>query len=608
MTRPPTEILVHIAAASSASDDVRYRTLAQAYADYEPAARVNVGTVSFVKDSVGSVDKASRVGSSGEPAHVVSFEEYRQPVSSTAIDGQIADSQSLRSVSLSFESVWDNVTSPGVVPVPLPVPPPRPEVHKRHLHYVSPNDYIPDSQSGDERRTRRRRMTDREDKNSTALSERVFGVSRVEETRIEETQDLLSSRVTDNHTIAGDIRIHAAASPDLSTMHLDVAHLTDRVLGDSQDWLPSHRGRPQRLALGQRSANSQQSPRNEDNDTFLKRSPPLHEWDAIPSSAPGSSPDLGAGQPVGLGVDVPSSLPEESGKVVLTVASSSCEQLGLSAGLSSSVVSGVSGLLRADSEPIRTKRQRESDHESIRTSGLDHKKQNLHARRASDIGQPSPKKVRGDLVFEAGSSIASPGKTGTAMNVPNGTLRDLSQPFPSSSPTASAPGLYLDQTVRIISPDPPVSCEHLDPAALVTDKMAKLASDLDLERRYRPSPSPDSRAVRPFERGYWRLSTASWPATVRQQAWSFLKTYIGAGDAGWSVWCSRDPAPHTWLRLSCFAATAGHTYLILYLASQRHILATGAVWLDASGTPTITVPPRKRKQTSGSADVFTNTY
>ncbi|KAL1891876.1 hypothetical protein Sste5346_007421 [Sporothrix stenoceras] len=588
MTRPPTEILVHIAAASRASDDVRYRALAEAYGNFEPAERVNVASFS---SSV-----------------VSSFTEFRQPVSSAGIVpyATIVAGSSFETVNLSFDSVWDNVQSPGVVPAPLPAQKHHQPLQKRHQHYVSPHDYIPDSQSQDERRTRRKTLDD-ERVDEIEFSQRIYDVSRIddsriEDSRIEESQEVLSSRPENDSDCESNIWIRNVASPDLSAMPMDITHLSESILEDSQEQ-EQQQPHPPRQPLTQRSANSQQSSQNDDDVAFLKSSPPLHEWDAIPSSTVASSPDLGAGQPHSFTADVPSSLPEESGKVIIRVDTSSRELRGPSANLSSSM---ATGLTRAESEPIRTKRQRESDYVSAERPGLDRRQQNLDTRRASDSEQPPQKKQREEPVIEPNTAIAIMEKTTTV--APKSAIRDLSQPFPSSSPTASAPGLYLDHSLRIISPDPPVACEHLNPAALITEKMAKLARDLDLERRYRPLPSSDSRAIRPFERGYWRLNTAGWPASLRHQAWSFLKTYIGAGDAGWSVWCSRDPAPHTWLRLSCFAATAGHTYLILYLASRRQILTTGAVWMDGSGTPTITVPPRKKKQTSGSVDVFTNAY
>lgn len=589
MTRPPTEILVHIAAASRASDDVRYRALARAYANFEPTGHVDIASFSS--------------------SAVSSFTEFRQPVSSAGIVPvtTIAAGLSFQSVNLSFESVWDNVQSPGIAPVPAPAQSLRPPPQKRHQHYVSPHDYIPDSQSQGDQRTRRRTLDNDERMNETVSSQRIYDASRiedsrVEDSRIEESQEVPSSRVENDTDDESNIRIRDAASPDLSAMPMDITPLSDSILGDSQEQAQPQLP-PPRQPLLQRSANSQHSSQNEDDDAFLKSSPPLREWDAIPSSVVPSSPDLGAGQPHSFMADVPSSLPEESGKVVIRVDMPARDMRGLSANLSSSI---VPVLTRADSEPIRTKRQREAGSASLERSSLDRRLQNLDRRRASDAEQPPQKKKREELVIEANASAVT--KETKAKGLPEGVIRNLSQPFPSSSPTASAPGLYLDQSLLIISPEPPVACEHLDPVALITEKMAKLARDLDLERRYRPVSSSGNRAIRPFERGYWRLNTAGWPATLRHQAWSFLKTYIGAGDAGWSVWCSRDPAPHTWLRLSCFAATAGHTYLILYLASQRQILTTGAVWMDGSSTPTITVPPRKKKQTSGSVDVFTNTY
>ncbi|EFX02537.1 hypothetical protein CMQ_5898 [Grosmannia clavigera kw1407] len=151
-------------------------------------------------------------------------------------------------------------------------------------------------------------------------------------------------------------------------------------------------------------------------------------------------------------------------------------------------------------------------------------------------------------------------------------------------------------SLRILPPEPALSCAHLDVAALVTDELAKLAHDLDLARRYRPS-EPAVRVLRPFERGFWKVNTSSWTAKSRHETWEFLAKYVGQGSAGWGVWCSRDEEPHAWLRLHCFAAVAGHTYLLLYAASKQ-VQDMEVAWLDALGTPVIVVSPKKRRRTA----------
>lgn len=496
MPPPLTEILVHVAAASRAADDARYRALAQAYADFEPARRLDV---------LGASASAS-----------ASVEARRQPARSalpTVRAGDCVAGSPFQFAAVSFASVWDNAHSPALPQAGMGPPPSQPTPDNRHC-YVSPNDCIPDSQPDNAVQTRRRRLsrpTDRAEMEAPATARR--------EPR---------SR---------------AASPDLSALPLRPDATADELPDDVCDG-PSTRS-----------------------------SPPLGRGDAVPSSAAGPSWDSGNRQPGSYDIDVPSSLPEEAGRVVLRVDGSSSAEPA-----------------RADTEPTRTHAKRKSPSRSASRE---------------DDGPPSSKKMR--VSFHAAADSAAADNAAAA-------LRALSQPFPSSSPpTARAPGLPVDQSLQILSPEPPVACDHLDPASLITEKMAKLARDLDLQHRYRPRPptredQAHGRAVRPFERGHWRLRTSGWPAPLRQQAWAFLSRYVGGGDAGWSVWCSRDAAPHTWIKLHCFAATAGHTYLILYLASKRRILTTGAVWMDGAGSPTITVPPRKKKQPSGSVDIFANAH
>lgn len=149
-----------------------------------------------------------------------------------------------------------------------------------------------------------------------------------------------------------------------------------------------------------------------------------------------------------------------------------------------------------------------------------------------------------------------------------------------------------DNNLDIYSPDPPTSCDTVDPSTLVTPKLLKLASDLDMNKRYKPS--EQLRQLEPFERGYWLLDTSDWDDELLSLSWTFLTNYVGCGDAGWGVWCKRDES-RTWIRLYCFGKVVGHAYLLLYLASQRRVLSTGCEWHGGDGKTLVRVAPRKKR-------------
>ncbi|KAF7536613.1 hypothetical protein G7Z17_g13014 [Cylindrodendrum hubeiense] len=151
----------------------------------------------------------------------------------------------------------------------------------------------------------------------------------------------------------------------------------------------------------------------------------------------------------------------------------------------------------------------------------------------------------------------------------------------SSNPVAEE----LSNSLEIRAPSPPVGVTDVDPADLISEKMAKLARDLS--SRYRPS---SKREIDPFERGYWLLDCATWNPEIRFAAWVFLNNYLRSGLAGWGTWCRRDDS-HDWVRLYCWGHVAKHTYLLLYLASGRQLKHTGANWYGADGDLVLEVLP-----------------
>ena len=144
--------------------------------------------------------------------------------------------------------------------------------------------------------------------------------------------------------------------------------------------------------------------------------------------------------------------------------------------------------------------------------------------------------------------------------------------------------LHLNK-LEIHAPGPTVSCDQVNPETLITAKLAKLAKDLELHKRFRPD--KQLRELRPFERGYWLVDCSEWDLDLKDRAWVFLGNYIKMGDAAWGISCIRDSS-YTWIRLYCWGYTVGHIYLVLYLASERKLPHQWTHWYDASGKPQIT--------------------
>ncbi|KAL7799165.1 hypothetical protein V8C37DRAFT_366818 [Trichoderma ceciliae] len=157
-----------------------------------------------------------------------------------------------------------------------------------------------------------------------------------------------------------------------------------------------------------------------------------------------------------------------------------------------------------------------------------------------------------------------------------------------SGPSSSTVVKELSDALEIRPPSPLAGVVNIEPADLISDKLAKLARDLS--SRYHPR---ESRPTEPFERGYWLIDCTGWTQDTRLEAWIFLANYLRSGLAGWGVWCRRDES-HNWIRLYCWAHVVKHTYLLLYLASGRHLKTTGAEWIGADGEVVLEVPPAEK--------------
>lgn len=161
-------------------------------------------------------------------------------------------------------------------------------------------------------------------------------------------------------------------------------------------------------------------------------------------------------------------------------------------------------------------------------------------------------------------------------------------PAPTASPTSALSEEQLN-ALEVFAPSPPVGVDELDDSNMIPENLVKLAAQLS--SRYQPVTKRD---IDPLERGYWAVDCASWPPERRRAAWVFLFRYIETGMASWGVWCRRT-RNHDSIHLYCWGHLVQHTYLLLYLASERALKYTGAEWKDAENEVVIQVLPQERR-------------
>ncbi|KAK1064597.1 hypothetical protein LTR74_008599 [Friedmanniomyces endolithicus] len=153
-----------------------------------------------------------------------------------------------------------------------------------------------------------------------------------------------------------------------------------------------------------------------------------------------------------------------------------------------------------------------------------------------------------------------------------------------------AVSLFEHLPMTIHPPEPTVSLDSF--VTHITPALAWLAGEHSVVKDcYHPVSV--SRTVRPLERGYWLVNTSTWMQEVQHRFWKFLESQVGSGDAGWGVWCLREPdqsgssllgkrqdglGP---VKVFCWGEIAKHIYLMLYVASNSRVRKAGLQWVDA---------------------------
>ncbi|KAE8150296.1 hypothetical protein BDV25DRAFT_154724 [Aspergillus avenaceus] len=216
--------------------------------------------------------------------------------------------------------------------------------------------------------------------------------------------------------------------------------------------------------------------------------------------------------------------------------------------------------------------------------------------------QQSVKKTRRDPHNANETNITQRGESPTHSHLPP------AQNFPLSLPAEIRPPL------------PPISKEKF--ITHVTPTLEMLATRLK-GRTY--NPLHQTREPGALERGHWCLridilqsvaaedltvapnrtnGVQTWDISLFTRFWAFLSQFIREGRAGWGIWCIVEDASDPQLSHDAFKPTvrqltlkiytwgevASHIYLMLYLASERHIRKMGAQWRDGCNEVVVQMP------------------
>ena len=162
------------------------------------------------------------------------------------------------------------------------------------------------------------------------------------------------------------------------------------------------------------------------------------------------------------------------------------------------------------------------------------------------------------------------------------------------------PHTYDKLPLEIHPPRPLPSLDHFD--SHVTPPLRGLRDRLPLADLFKPSSQAHS--LDQLERGHWYVQSGAWDEARKVKFWHFLSAFIGDGKAGWGVWCCRElegndansgsskenkapPAEDEIVKIFCWGEVVQEIWLLLWLASAKRIIGTGAKWVDAQGETVI---------------------
>ncbi|KAL9128126.1 MAG: hypothetical protein Q9217_003127 [Psora testacea] len=218
--------------------------------------------------------------------------------------------------------------------------------------------------------------------------------------------------------------------------------------------------------------------------------------------------------------------------------------------------------------------------------------------RPTQLSSPSP--TRESFPATKRARLQSPSllpSSSQELPCPDRLSSELLEPRPPSSSQARPPLLISepDLPLEIHPPRPRIAnakfTSHLTPSLRTLASRSPLSKFFTADYSLRP--------VDPLERGHWLIYLSFWDIALKNKFWTFLTHFIGAGYAGWGVWCIRElvdkctgnssdkenesPAQDEVVRIYCWGEVVREIWLGLYGGSEKMIQRVGAKWIGADG-------------------------
>ncbi|CAL3966516.1 unnamed protein product [Diplocarpon coronariae] len=540
IARKDVEILIHTTAPSRGQDDARYRALAQAYLDFQPAKRREIGEeISHLTSERWDVELTSRPPdrlqqsaqeerdsqASFHPDHGESSEE-EEPLQ--LVRGDMLDcSRMIDSPDLSFNSAADNADSPIF----------------------------------------RSRITSRRDGSEAQQDrERESGDARVS------PPSIIADSQPEN------INLMISFSSPTRMLELYLQHQESQAPGsDSGISTPERQNESSSLGLPARTRGGL-SVSPEPNCSRPRSLELAAESQSGPPSSTSADDPTQSSPSVVKGRGRPRRVPE-----VESLKPPSTQDPAQS---SPSVVKG------------RGRPRRVPEVDSLKPPSTQDPQLGLKRKwDSSSSGEPrhssAPSKATGRSV-----RCPTPAQPLTVRPEKRRHIESLDPHVTSSSPSipsSSTPGvrassfggpLVWTEKCEIRPHLPATSVGNLTPEMLLTSSLARFEKELT---KVSLVPAYQSRGVRDMERGYWLVNCEGWDENHRHECWERLGNFVGSDHAGWAVWCIRDECFRE-IRVFCFGFVAGQVYLLLYMASLGKIKKAGLCWKGGDGETIIRMP------------------
>lgn len=213
-------------------------------------------------------------------------------------------------------------------------------------------------------------------------------------------------------------------------------------------------------------------------------------------------------------------------------------------------------------------------------------------RSSSNIGSEEPRKSYTDRQRLIASGNQSTGSQPSSACEERGKRTTYKYSEPDSIHNYKPPVTLANLPQTIDSPQPTPKYLKLEGTGTsMTQTLQTVISQKDFSERYRPTAA--SREPSPFERGFWRIDTASWSAETQLEFWQFMQGFIGRGRAGIGTACTRNMLPdgtvdigsHGRLgvvRIYCWGELVKPIFLLAYLGSKGFVRKVNPQWISAA--------------------------